>query len=129
MKTVYLWDENNIYFASREVDESGDLPARCTFTVPPELTGEQVARWTGAGWELLDSRPEIVSPAIPVEKVTGERDYFLATAAIRIAPLQDAVDLDDATDEEIALLKKWKQYRVALNRIDTANPTWPEQPE
>lgn len=50
-----------------------------------------------------------------------------ATAARRvvadaaIAPLQDAVDIDDATDAEIALLKAWKKYRVALNRL-------PEQP-
>ena len=34
-----------------------------------------------------------------------------------IAPLQDAVDLDEATDTEAALLKEWKRYRVALNRL------------
>lgn len=38
-----------------------------------------------------------------------------------IAPLQDAVDLDEATEAEAALLKEWKRYRVALNRL-------PEQP-
>ena len=38
-----------------------------------------------------------------------------------IAPLQDAVDLDEATEPEAALLKEWKRYRVALNRL-------PEQP-
>ena len=47
-----------------------------------------------------------------------ERDRLLVTAAIRIAPLQDAVDLGDATPADEANLKKWKQYRVALNRID-----------
>ncbi|POF89351.1 tail fiber assembly protein [Pseudomonas putida] len=34
-----------------------------------------------------------------------------------IAPLQDAVDIDDATEAEEALLKTWKKYRVALNRL------------
>ena len=34
-----------------------------------------------------------------------------------IAPLQDAVDLDDATDAEVAALKAWKKYRVALSRV------------
>ncbi|MBC3464978.1 tail fiber assembly protein [Pseudomonas sp. RW10S2] len=34
-----------------------------------------------------------------------------------IAPLQDAVDLDEATEAEVALLKEWKRYRVALNRL------------
>lgn len=38
-----------------------------------------------------------------------------------IAPLQDAVDIDDATDAEEASLKLWKKYRVALNRL-------PDQP-
>ena len=42
---------------------------------------------------------------------------LLEDAALRIAPLQDAVDIDEATEEEIASLKSWKKYRVALNRI------------
>ncbi|MDG9885389.1 tail fiber assembly protein [Pseudomonas sp. GD04058] len=44
-----------------------------------------------------------------------------AAADSAIAPLQDAVDLDEATEAEAALLKEWKRYRVALNRL-------PEQP-
>lgn len=56
---------------------------------------------------------------------------LIAQATIAIAPLQDAVDLDEATDAETALLKEWKQHRVAVNRIDanTTNViTWPESP-
>ncbi|SAK88393.1 Caudovirales tail fiber assembly protein [Caballeronia temeraria] len=56
---------------------------------------------------------------------SARRDSLLATAALAIAPLQDAVDLDDATDEEAALLKQWKQYRVAVNRVDLTQ--WPVQ--
>ncbi|CNH65412.1 tail fiber assembly protein p37 [Yersinia intermedia] len=48
-------------------------------------------------------------------------DALMAVATSRIGPLQDAVDLDDATNDEIVLLKKWRQYRVALNRIDASN--------
>lgn len=40
-----------------------------------------------------------------------------AVADAAIAPLQDAVDIDEATDEETALLTAWKKYRVALNRV------------
>jgi len=60
---------------------------------------------------------------------TSTRDHLLEQAGLAIAPLQDAVDLDDATPEETALLKKWKQYRVAVNRIDLTQerPTWPQQ--
>ncbi|AHF72894.1 hypothetical protein SOPEG_0134 [Candidatus Sodalis pierantonius str. SOPE] len=48
-----------------------------------------------------------------------------------IAPLQDAVDLDMATDAEKAALLAWKKYRVLLNRVDiTQVPDidWPEAP-
>lgn len=41
-----------------------------------------------------------------------------------IAPLQDAIDVDDATEAEIALLKAWKKYRVALSRLP-AMPGYP----
>lgn len=44
-----------------------------------------------------------------------------AAADSAIAPLQDAMDIDDATDAEVLALKAWKKYRVALNRL-------PEQP-
>lgn len=62
------------------------------------------------------------------------RDERLRVAAIRIAPLQDAVDLDDATDAEVGLLKAWKQYRIAVNRIDQQagfpfDITWPTEPK
>ncbi|MBS3183768.1 tail fiber assembly protein [Pseudomonas sp. PCH44] len=50
-----------------------------------------------------------------------------------IVPLQDAVDVDDATAEEEALLKLWKKYRVALNRLPDqagypAEIDWPAPP-
>lgn len=49
-----------------------------------------------------------------------------------IAPLQDAVDISIATDEEIARLAEWKRYRVALSRIDSGqapNIEWPARPQ
>lgn len=50
-----------------------------------------------------------------------------------IAPLQDAVDLEVATETEAALLKEWKRYRVALSRLPEQEgyPTtinWPTPP-
>lgn len=48
-----------------------------------------------------------------------------------ILPLQDAVDLSMATEDEKKALIAWKTYRVLLNRVDaTIAPdiTWPEQP-
>ncbi|MBB7069510.1 tail fiber assembly protein [Escherichia coli] len=47
------------------------------------------------------------------------------------APLQDAVDLEIATDEETSLLAAWKKYRVLVNRVDTSvaqDIEWPTSP-
>lgn len=53
---------------------------------------------------------------------------LLQLATDKIAPLQDAVDLEEATDEEKARLNAWKKYRVLVNRVDTSKPEWPEAP-
>ena len=53
--------------------------------------------------------------------VVAEVAQRRAAADTAIAPLQDAVDLDEATETEAAALKQWKRYRVALNRL-------PDQP-
>ena len=55
----YRWDHNDIFFDVVNVDDSnGSLPMRSTPTEPPKLTGTQVARWTGSGWEKLAAAPE-----------------------------------------------------------------------
>ncbi|WP_336215142.1 tail fiber assembly protein [Enterobacter sp. P82] len=56
---------------------------------------------------------------------------LMAEATDNIAPLQDAIDLGEATPEEIGKLESWKRYRVMLNRLDmSAAPSieWPELP-
>lgn len=50
-----------------------------------------------------------------------------------IAPLQDAIDIEEATADEAARLKLWKKYRIALNRLpeQVGYPTdidWPALP-
>lgn len=68
-----------------------------------------------------------------VRHVQAEADDRRRVADNAISPLQDAVDLEDATLDEVALLRAWKQYRVALNRIPTqagypAEILWPNTP-
>ncbi|KTS74273.1 tail fiber assembly protein [Pantoea stewartii] len=56
---------------------------------------------------------------------------LMTGATKQIDPLQDAVDLDMATDEEKMQLTAWRKYRVLLNRVDaSAAPdiTWPSIP-
>ncbi|MEA5673240.1 tail fiber assembly protein [Pseudomonas sp. MH2] len=65
--------------------------------------------------------------------VQGETSQRRSVADAAIAPLQDAVDLDEATEAEAALLKEWKRYRIALNRLPDqagypATIDWPAPP-
>ncbi|OSP29025.1 phage tail protein [Escherichia coli] len=55
----------------------------------------------------------------------------MQVASEHIAPLQDAADLEIATEEETSLLEAWKKYRVLLNRVDTSTAPdieWPTNP-
>lgn len=86
------------------------------------LDQEPAYGWTAeqANGEWVFAPPAIPEPSIAELKSTAlqQRDALLSEAAIRIAPLQDAIDLDEATDAEAASLKTWKQYRVLLSRIE-----------
>jgi hypothetical protein len=66
------------------------------------------------------------------EVAEQHKNALLSQATAAIAPLQDAVDIDDVTDAERERLKAWKTFRVALNRLDlSAAPDidWPAVPE
>ena len=58
MTTFYCWDAAGLYVGAKDADEDGPLPERSTPTKPMKLTGSQVARWTGSGWEKLAATPE-----------------------------------------------------------------------
>ncbi|MEX9565385.1 tail fiber assembly protein [Morganella morganii] len=66
-----------------------------------------------------------------IAEAEAKKQSLLAEATDAIAPLQDAVDLDMATDEEVESLKEWKKYRVLLNRVNTSTAPdvdWPVKP-
>ncbi|MEM4988842.1 tail fiber assembly protein [Collimonas sp. H4R21] len=84
-------------------------------------TGGTISRTAGE-WITAPAPPPTDAQLIDAAK--AKRDALLANAADAIAPLQDAVDLDVATQEEIGLLTKWKQYRVDVNRIQNL-PQYP----
>lgn len=79
--------------------ELGDLPSQWTSKPWPGL----FYIWENGTWKL---------------DILAKRDALMAEAAARIAPLQDAVDLNEATPAETAALTVWKRYRVQLNRIE-----------
>ncbi|WP_449102546.1 tail fiber assembly protein [Pseudomonas extremaustralis] len=71
------------------------------------------------------------APPTPTQLLAAaraERDRLLTYATLRINPLQYAADLDEASDEDLALLKLWKKYSSAVNKTET-KPGWPESPQ
>jgi len=56
---------------------------------------------------------------------------LMMQASERVSILQDAVDLDMATDLEKENIILWKRYRVILSRIDanlSSSVSWPKEP-
>ncbi|MXP53439.1 tail fiber assembly protein [Pantoea sp. Seng] len=82
------------------------------------------------GIPVANDAPPLTSAQL-IEIAEGQKASLMAQATVAIAPLQDAVDLDEATDSEKTQLTAWKKYRVLLNRIDTSiapDITWPASP-
>ncbi|WP_341802494.1 tail fiber assembly protein [Pantoea brenneri] len=65
-----------------------------------------------------------------IAQAEQQKSSFLSEASQKISILQDAVDLDMATEEERVELTTWKKYRVLLSRVDTSNAPeidWPDK--
>nr|WP_282666953.1 tail fiber assembly protein [Providencia rustigianii] len=72
----------------------------------------------------------------PKERVVSEnktkKQTLLREISDAITPLQDAVELGIATDEEREQLRAWKEYRVQVNRVDVElglDINWPVSPK
>ncbi|ECB9843713.1 tail fiber assembly protein [Salmonella enterica] len=115
-ETVYdTTTGNQVYISS-----PGPLSENVT-SVSPD--GEY-QKWNGKAWV----KDEVAETAARLREAEGIKSRLLQTAAEKIAPLQDAVDLEIATDDEKVQLDEWKKYRVLVNRVDTTNPDWPDVP-
>ncbi|HDC2643690.1 TPA: tail fiber assembly protein [Salmonella enterica] len=115
-ETVYDTQTGNPIYIS----EPGPLPENVT-SVSPD--GEY-QKWDGKAWV----KDEAAETAARLREAEGTKSRLLQMASGKIAPLQDAVDLEFATDEEKSQLAEWKKYRVLVNRVDTSSPIWPEIP-
>lgn len=81
-----------------------------------------------------DGKPWLAEPPAPTpEQLMARADERkaapLALAATAMAPLQFAEELEDISADEAATLKAWKQYCVAIHRVDTRDPDiiWPAE--
>ncbi|EKA0047946.1 tail fiber assembly protein, partial [Salmonella enterica] len=115
-ETVYDTQTGNPIYIS----EPGPLPENVTLVSPD---GEY-QKWDGKAWV----KDEAAETAAQLRQAEETKSRLLQIASEKIAPLQDAVDLGVATDEEKSQLGEWKKYRVLVNRVDTTNPDWPEVP-
>ncbi|ELJ7525750.1 tail fiber assembly protein [Salmonella enterica] len=119
-ETVYdTTTGNQVYISS-----PGPLPENVT-SVSPD--GEY-QKWNGKAWV----KDEAAEKAAQLRQAEETKSRLLQMASEKIAPLQDAVDLGLATDDEKAQLDEWKKYRVLVNRVDTSTAPkidWPKKPE
>jgi hypothetical protein len=82
-------------------------------------------------------KPVLTDPPLPttgelLTNAENQREALMAKANAAVTPLQDAVDIGEVTERELASLTAWKKYRVALNRLDLSTApeiTWPEVPD
>ncbi|ECN8872141.1 shikimate transporter, partial [Salmonella enterica subsp. enterica serovar Typhimurium] len=117
-ETVYDTTTGNQVYIS----DLGPLPENVTSVSP------------GGGYKKWDSKAQVwmndeaAEAAARLREAEGTKNRLLQIASEKIAPLQDAVDLDEATNKEKASLLAWRKYRVQVNRVDTLKPVWPEKP-
>ncbi|EOX9503568.1 TPA: tail fiber assembly protein [Citrobacter amalonaticus] len=84
-------------------------------------------KWDGKKW-VADAEAQHAADVAEAEQKKG---FLLAEANIALTPLQDAFELDMATDAEKAQLLAWKKYRVLLNRVEISKApdiNWPVPP-
>jgi len=115
----YLSDELPLFEAAGNlppdlVSVEKDVFQEFALELPPTGKTRTPDRAGAPCWVDEPPWPDEIVGARNVEK----RGALLRAAAEQIAPLQDALDLDLATQAEIDGLRAWKIYRVALNRLE-----------
>lgn len=142
-RTYFFSASQNAFFLSDEqrlFQAAGTLPSDLTqvgqmvfqefaLDLPPAGKTRSVSQSGMPCWVDEPPLPDTVIAA----RNEGAREELLRSAAEQIAPLQDAIDLDQATAEEVERLRAWKAYRVALYRLEDKEGypllvEWPEQP-
>ncbi|WP_144036054.1 tail fiber assembly protein, partial [Escherichia marmotae] len=72
--------------------------------------------WDGVSW----AKDEEVEELFRIREAEEKKARLIQEATDNIAILQDAVNLEIATNEETSQLDSWRKYRVLVSRIDTS---------
>lgn len=105
------------------VTEIGNIPDGFTLLKP----ASEFDVWNGEEWVLDEEKKRQHDLAV----LQLQQSQLIKEANNEISNLQDAVDADIATDQQVETLKKWKKYRFELNNIDMTtfpNINWPLKP-
>lgn len=117
---VYQCDANGFYIYTSKADpcprEPGVfmLPRGCVEQEPPVCAEDEVVRWDGVSWEVLNRKdvdPDFKS-ASDLARIT--RNRLLQEADIVVNKIMDGT-------KGLGKIKDWRAYRVALR-------SWPESP-
>nr|WP_241363546.1 tail fiber assembly protein [Escherichia coli] len=127
IKIVY--DENNIIVAITR-DASTLNPEGFSVVEVPDITSNRRADDSGK-WMFKDGAviKRIYTAGEQQQQAESQKATLLSEAESVIRPLERAVRLSMATDEERSRLEAWERYSVLVSRVDTANPEWPDKPE
>ncbi|EMM6241053.1 tail fiber assembly protein, partial [Escherichia coli] len=127
IKIVY--DENNIIVAITR-DASTLNPEGFSVVEVPDITSNRRADDSGK-WMFKDGAviKRIYTAGEQQQQAESQKATLLSEAESVIRPLERAVRLSMATDEERIRLEAWERYSVLVSRVDTANPEWPDKPE
>ncbi|EMC4369406.1 tail fiber assembly protein [Cronobacter sakazakii] len=118
-KTAYSTDKSKTII----INEPGDIPDGFTLSGPPR----EWEFWDGEKWLPDDKALKDIQQREAVERKT----MLMNKASNEISLLQDAVDLDMATEDEKTRRLALKKFRVLLSRIDTTSApdiSWPIAP-
>lgn len=119
--------KNIITVISRDVSTIN--PSGLSVVEVPDTTANRRADISG-NWMYLEGK--VVKRAYTEQELQQQAELqkaaLLSEAESVIQPLERAVRLNMATDEERSRLEAWERYSVMVSRVDTANPEWPDKP-
>ena len=92
----------------------------------PDALVNRVGVWMFNGKEF------VLDPSVGIEQARRRKAAALEEATEQVSILRDAVESGKATDNEKRLFELWRDYRIAVNRLDINEGTvmkLPAKPE
>ncbi len=122
------YDENNV-ICDVQMDVTAICPEGKSVVELPNITANRRADISG-NWMFKDGAviKRIYTADEQQQQAESQKAALLSEAESVIQPLERAVRLNMATDEERERLESWERYSVLVSRVDTAKPEWPEKP-